>query len=159
MVSARPWKANAIVRLILCLIVCFFCGSYLLALLHHVNVTHKQDLRFYRLTASALGCTAAAMVFVYRPWTPENVASRLGGYLLCLYGGIFLGTLAQKTAPPTGPSVSQMIVAALSLQGAALILIPHFLREQGFSWNEAFGFRNNFKQSLMKGVILACLFL
>lgn len=159
MVSARPWKANAIVRLVLCLIVCFFWGSLLIGLLHHVHDSPKQDLRFYRLTASALGCTAVALVFVYRAWTPQNVASRLGGYLLCLYGGILLGTFAEKASPPSGPSVGQMIIAALSLQGAALMLIPHFLHEQQLSWKEAFGFANNRKQSIMMGIILACLFL
>jgi membrane protease YdiL (CAAX protease family) len=159
MVSARPWKPNAIIRLFLCLIVCFFCGSLLLGLLHHINVGPKQDLRYYRLTASALGCAAVAMVFVYRPWNSENLATRLAGYLVCLYGGILLGTWAQKTAEPIGPSVSQMIIAALSLQGAALVLIPHFLCEQQLSWKEAFGLGNNRSQAIMLGVILACLFL
>lgn len=159
MLSSRPWKANAIVRLFLCLVVCFFLGSLLVGLLHHAQVEPKRDLRYYRLTASALGCAAVALAFVYRGWTHENVISRLGGYLLCLYGGILLGTFADKTAQALGPSVSQMIIAALSLQGAALILIPHFLREQNLSWREAFGFGNNRKQAIMLGVILACVFL
>jgi membrane protease YdiL (CAAX protease family) len=116
-------------------------------------------MKFYRLAASAIGCAATAMVFVYRPWNPDNVASRLGGYLVCLYGSIFLGTWAQKTAEALGPSVSQMIIAALSFQGAALVLIPHFLKEQGLSWNDAFGFCNNLRRAVMVGVILACVFL
>jgi membrane protease YdiL (CAAX protease family) len=131
----------------------------LLAVLHHVDVDSKQNLRFYRLTASALGCAAVSLFFVYRPWNYENVVSRLGAFLVCLYGGIFLAAWAQKTAKPLGPSVSQMIIAALSLQGAALILIPHFLREQRLGWQEAFGFRNNPRKAIMLGVILACLFL
>jgi membrane protease YdiL (CAAX protease family) len=52
-----------------------------------------------------------------------------------------------------------MIVAALSLQGAALVLIPHFLREQRLSWKEAFGLGNNWRHAVMLGMILACLFL
>lgn len=159
MLSARPWKANAIVRLILCLVVCFFCGSLLAGMLHHVSLGSKQDLRYYRLTTSALGCAAGALLFVYRPWNQQNVAGRLGGYLVCLYGGILLGTWAQKKADPTGPSVSQMITAALSFQGAALVLIPHFLREQNLSWKETFGLGNNPRRAMMLGVILACLFL
>lgn len=159
MLSSRPWKANAIVRLFLCLVVCFFCGSLLVGVLHHAQVEPKQDLRYYRLTASALGCAAVALVFVYRAWTRENVISRLGGYLLCLYGGILLGTFADKTAQAVGPSVSQMIIAALSLQGAALILIPHFLHEQNLSWREAFGFGQNRKRAILLGAILACVFL
>jgi membrane protease YdiL (CAAX protease family) len=159
MVSARPWSLNAIVRLFLCLVACFVCGSMLVAVLHHENAGGASDLRFYRLTAAALGCTATAVVFVYRPWNPDNVVSRLGGYLVCLYGGIWMGAWAQKTAPPLGPSVSQMIIAALSLQGAALVLIPHFLQEQRLSWKEAFGFGNDRRRSMMLGVILACVFL
>jgi membrane protease YdiL (CAAX protease family) len=145
--------------LFLHLVVCFFCGSLLVTVLHHVGAGPRQDLRFYRLTAAALGCAASSMVFVYRSWTSENVVSRLGGFLVCFYGGICLGAWAQKTAQPPGPSVSQMIIAALSFQGAALVLIPHFLREQGLSWHEAFGFGNRRRQALLLGVILACLFL
>ena len=147
-------------RLILSLVACFFCGSLVASLLHHMDEGHRQSLRFYRLTASALGCSAASLVFVYRPWRSENVTSRLAGYLVCLYGGIALGAWAQKPAAEVlGPSVSQMIIAALSLQGAALILIPNFLREQHLSWREAFGFAHNRRQAIMLGVILACLFL
>ena len=158
MLSARPWNANAIVRLVLCLVVCFFCGSLLIGFIHHIHGP-KLDSRYYRLTASALGCAALAFGFVYRPWGRDNLTSRLGGYLVCLYGGILLATLAQKTIEHSGPSVTQMIVASLSLQGAALILIPHFLREQQLGWKDAFGFGNNRKQAIMLGIILACLFL
>src|SRR5258707_10664156 len=52
-----------------------------------------------------------------------------------------------------------MIIATLSLQGAALVLIPHFLSEQALTWNEAFGFANNPSRAIMLGVIVASLFL
>lgn len=160
MLSARPWNPSAILRLILCLVACFLCGSLIVGVLHHASAGARQDLRFYRLTASALGCAATAIVFVYRAWTPESAVSRLAGYLVCLYGGMALGAWAQKTGHTLpGPSVGQMIVAALSLQGAALAFIPHFLHEQRLSWREAFGFGNNRRQAIMMGVILACIFL
>lgn len=159
MVSARPWNANAITRLVLWLLVCFVCGSFLVGLVHQLHGGHKPDLRYYRLTTAALGCAAAAWLFVYRPLKIETLISRLGGYLVCLYGGILLGTWAQKSDGPSGPSVSQMIIAALSLQGAALVFIPYFLREQQLTWKESFGLGNNLKRALMLGVILACVFL
>jgi hypothetical protein len=159
MVSARTWTPNAIARLLLSLLVCFFCGSLLISVINHVSAGPKQDLRFYRLTAAALGCAATSLVFVYRTWNVENVVSRLGAFLVCFYGGIVLGALAQKGIQPLGPAVSQMIIAALSLQGAALVLVPHFLREQKLNWTEAFGFANNRRQAIMLGVIVACLFL
>jgi membrane protease YdiL (CAAX protease family) len=159
MLSARAWNPSAIVRLILCLVVCYYCGALVMATLLHVPAGARQDLRFYRLTASALGCAATAIVFVYRPWNPDNVASRLGGYLVCLYGGFGLAAWAQKAAPAMTPSIGQMICAALSFQGAALMLVPHFLREQGLSWKEAFGLGHDRREAVMKGVILACIFL
>jgi membrane protease YdiL (CAAX protease family) len=159
MLSARVWNPSAIIRLILCLIACLFCGSLLMAVLHAPGTGRAEDLRFYRLTASALGFTATALVFVYRPWDYESVVGRLIGYLICIYGGFFLGFLAQKNTKPLGPSVSQMVIAGLSLQGAALILIPHFLREQRLSWGESFGLANRRRDAVMKGIFVACLFL
>jgi membrane protease YdiL (CAAX protease family) len=159
MLSARVWNPSAIIRLILCLIACLFCGSLLMAVLHAPGTGRADDLRFYRLTASALGFTATALVFVYRPWDYESVVGRLIGYLVCIYGGFFLGFLAQKNTKPLGPSVSQMVVAGLSLQGAALVLIAHFLREQKLGWRESFGLANRRRDAVMKGILLACLFL
>jgi len=158
MVSARPWNPSAIMRLTLCLVVCLFCGSLVLSVAFHGH-GGPQDLRFYRYTASAFGSAATALVFVYRPWTLDNVITRLGGYLLFLYGAFILTFLAHSTGQPPAASVGQMIIATLSLQGAALVLIPHFLVEQGLTWNEAFGFHNNRARAFAWGVIFASLFL
>lgn len=158
MVTARPWTASAIARFVLCAIVFFFCGSLLLTMLHHPALGHRADLRFYRCTAAGLGCAATSLIYIYRPWNEWNVLSRLGGYLLCLFAGLILGGLAQSTTVAVGPSVSQMIVAALSLQGAVLVLIPHFLQEQKLTWSEAFGFRNNRGQAVVMGLALGCIF-
>ncbi|HLH57216.1 MAG TPA: CPBP family intramembrane glutamic endopeptidase [Verrucomicrobiae bacterium] len=128
--------------------------------MNHSGLGSRQDLRFYRLTASALGCMGTAIVFVYRPWTPETVVTKLGGYLVCLYGGFILGIWAQKNAHLTmGPSIGQMVVASLSFQGAALVFIPHFLREQQLTSREAFGFANNCRRAVFLGIIMACLFI
>ena len=158
MVSARPWNPSAIMRLTLCLVVFLFCGSLALSVLFHGRAFH-QDLRFYRFTAAAFGSAATALVFVYRAWNPENVIHRLGGYLLFLYGGFVLTYFAHNTGHSQVSPIGQMIVATLSLQGAAVLLIPHFLLEQGLDWNESFGFRNNPGRAVAWGVISASLFL
>jgi membrane protease YdiL (CAAX protease family) len=158
MVSARPWHPSAIMRLTLCLVVCLFCGSLLISSAYRMQSGH-HDLRYYRLTASAFGSAAVALVFVYRPWNAGTVVTRLGGYLLFLYGGFLLTYLAHNSGEPMPPSVSQMIIATLSLQGAALVLIPHFLSEQALGWDEAFGFANSPARAMIWGVIGASLFL
>jgi membrane protease YdiL (CAAX protease family) len=159
MLSARPWKANAILRLFLGVFVCVYGGALWVAVLQHAPVEGKDGLRFYALTASALVCLAGALIFLRKPWDFSNTPSRVGGFLVFLYAGIFLAAWTQKMTGTPGPSVSQMIIAGLSFQGAALLLIAHFVCEHGVSWTEAFGLANHCRQAIMLGVILACLFL
>ena len=62
-------------------------------------------------------------------------------------------------AGPSEPSTGQMLISTLSFQGAALVLVWLFLREQQMSWGDAFGFRNSWLVAVLTGIILACLFL
>jgi hypothetical protein len=52
-----------------------------------------------------------------------------------------------------------MIVATLSFQGAGLILITRFLREQQSSWAESFGLLNRRRQAVVLGLLAALIFL
>src|SRR5437868_7673898 len=108
MVSGRAWKPSVIMRFVLCNLSFCFCGSLLVTLLHHGPSGRAQDLLFYRLTASALGCTAASVAFVYRPWNPDQVIRRLIGYVCFFYAGLGLGMAAHKAGEIAGPSISKM---------------------------------------------------
>jgi CAAX protease family protein len=98
MLSVKPWKAEAIIRLILSLIVCFCAGSLAVAIMQH-------------------GKAGRAL------------------------------------------SVGQMIVAALSFQGAVLVLVTRFLREHGTTWKEGFGLAEQWPRAILFGFICASLFL
>jgi membrane protease YdiL (CAAX protease family) len=98
MLSAKPWKAEPIIRLILSLLVCFSVGSVVVAIMHR-------------------GAAARPL------------------------------------------SIQQMVVAALSFQGAALVLVARFLREHGTTWREGFGLRLQWHRALLFGFICASLFL
>ena len=52
-----------------------------------------------------------------------------------------------------------MLIAALSFQGATLLLAIPFLREHQVSWSEAFGFRERPKYALLIGLGTAIAFL
>jgi membrane protease YdiL (CAAX protease family) len=52
-----------------------------------------------------------------------------------------------------------MAVATLSFQGAGLVLIWRFLREQQSTWTEAFGLSNRRRQAVVGGVVAALVFL
>ncbi|HZR20981.1 MAG TPA: type II CAAX endopeptidase family protein [Verrucomicrobiae bacterium] len=160
MLTARAWNLFAVVRLLLCVAACFVCGSLLAAMLHHVALGREEDLRLYRMMKAALGCLAISFLFAYRPWTPDNWIFRLIVSVVLFYAGFAFGVLAQPhSAEALKPSISFMVVAALSLQGATLILIPHFLQEQRLTWHEAFGFRHDRRRAFILGIIVACVFL
>jgi membrane protease YdiL (CAAX protease family) len=75
------------------------------------------------------------------------------GFVVALWTQHILGPF------PTGASVGEMVIAMISFQGAALVLITCFLREQGTSWKEAFGLSNNARRAVVSGILVACLFL
>jgi membrane protease YdiL (CAAX protease family) len=77
------------------------------------------------------------------------------------YAGFLLGLWAESIAgpPPGDLTAGQVLVAGLSFQGAALLLIVPFLREHLVGWKEAFGLGNHLRQAILVGVVAACLFL
>jgi membrane protease YdiL (CAAX protease family) len=158
MLSAKPWKADAILRLLLSVIICFLAGSLLMTALHGPSGL-SSNLKFYSALAAAFAGLTTTLVLLHRPWKIEHLLRRVTLMLLCFYGGLLLGALAQKMAAPPTPSVGQMIIAAFSFQGATLVLIVPFLREHAMTWNEAFGFCNRWPRALLLALIVASLFL
>jgi membrane protease YdiL (CAAX protease family) len=159
MLSAKPWKTSAVLRLFFSLFLCILGGSLVMAALHfHPANTHAR-LRFYAPLAAALGFLAGAQVLLWRPWRFERLLWRLAGILACVYGALLLGYWAQTMAPTTAASLAQMVVGLLSLQGAALVLVWPFLREHRITWSQAFGMANGWPRAMGLGLLVACLFL
>jgi membrane protease YdiL (CAAX protease family) len=154
MLSARPWKSDAIMRFLLSVIICFFAGSVMVAALQN-----RAGIKFYLVLVPALICLGSALMFLRRAWQMENVLRRLAVVLGCFYGGLVLGAWAAKIAGPVTPSVGQMIINALSLQGAGLVLVIPFLREHETGWNEAFGLGRHWVRAILIGVAVACVVL
>ena len=162
MLSARPWKADSIMRLGISVIVCVFVGALLLSVLHYAGTGGKlRPLLFYSLAAAALGGLGTTLVLVNEPWPPKAFARRLFMLMGCAYGSLFLGMWVQQysgvAAAPS--SIWRVVIASLSFQGAALVLITRFLREHQTTWTDAFGFANRQRIALLWGVIVALIFL
>ena len=97
MLSAKPWKADAIIRLGLSVIVCVFAGSLFLSVQHYVSAGAKVSPKlFFPLTAAALGCLAATLILISKPWPLESFSRRLLTWMVCAYGGLFLGMWVQQ---------------------------------------------------------------
>src|SRR5262245_64230194 len=107
----------------------------------------------------ALVFFATTLYLLNRPWNVSRLARQLTGILVSFYGGLLFGAFVQRLAGAPPNSVSQMIIAALSFQGATLVLISLFIRNHEVSWTEAFGLKHNLGRAIPLGLIVACLFL
>ena len=159
MSSLQPWKTDAMVRLLVCIFLCFFSGSLLLALMHHARTASEPGILAFVVGGVTLLCLAVNLVLVQNPWPAERLMPWLGLTVFLFYASLLLGAWVMKLTGGAKSSVLVMIVAALTFQGAVLVLLPGFLREHGLGWSEAFGFRNEPRRAILAGLILASLFL
>ena len=162
MVLAKPWKADAIIRLVLSVMVCVYAGSVLASAGHYANAGGKASpWLFFPLVAVALICLVVALILIGKPWPTEAFGSRILALLVCAYGGLFLGAWVQRLSGVgmAEASIWRMVLATLSFQGAGLFLIARFLREQQSSWTEGFGLLNCPRQAMLLGLLAALIFL
>jgi membrane protease YdiL (CAAX protease family) len=162
MLSDKPWKPEAIVRLILGVMICVFAGSFLVSAMRFFTAGGKAGpWRFGGLAAGALMMLGGALVAINKPWPLDSFMRRLLVFLTLLYAGLGLGAWAQHLlGTPADQSVLNMVVVTLCFQGAALVLISRFLREHQIGWGEAFGFASPGQgRALLLGVFVALIFL
>jgi membrane protease YdiL (CAAX protease family) len=162
MLSAKPWKLDAVIRLLLSVFICIYAGSLAAAVMHYAQSGGKAGFKFYPAAAAAFVFLAAALFMSRKGWALENIMKRLMTLLGCFYAGLLLGAWAQQMASPDRsevPSAGQMVITVLSFQGAALVFIALFLREHRAGWAEAFGFYNRWPRAVLAGIVAACVFL
>jgi membrane protease YdiL (CAAX protease family) len=162
MLSDKPWKLEAVMRLFLGVIICACAGSVVIGALRFFNGAAKLDARlFLALVAGSIGSLGGALAAIRRPWPADRFTGRFMMLLGCLYLGLTLGSLAQHyaTGADAADSTAYMIITVLSFQGAALMLIWRFMHEHRLRWADAFGFHVKWKRALLFGVLTACAFL
>ena len=88
-----------------------------------------------------------------KPWRAEAVIQLIAGVFACLCLGVLaIGGLRQAgvTAFKSPDSFASVLLATLSFQGAAWVLILFFLKSHAVNWRDAVGLRNsNLKKSLL----------
>lgn len=144
MLSETPWRLEALVRLLLGVLVCVFLGGLLASLLRLARAESvAHPLTALAVILGGFVALGTALVLTRKPWHIEESRTRLMLFVAALYAGLVLVGTAQRLIPATAgtPHLSQMVLAGISFQGAALILIGLFLREHGLRWATAFGLR------------------
>jgi len=159
MLPAKPWRTDAILRLGASVVICIFLGALIEPVVRCFRGVRPEHPLLFLLAASlGFGAFLAALLLLRRPWALENFIRYFGGTLVCAYAGFFLSWCAARLLPETpegqGATV-RLLVAVLSLQGAALVLIFSFVREHKVGWNDAFGFKQNVLLSLLFGIAVA----
>jgi uncharacterized protein len=160
MLSHKPWRLEGVLRLILALLVCVCAGSLVSSAIYY-NGRPADKTEFAIISAFSFGFMALTLVLLHRRWTGEKVVRDAAFALTSFYAGLLIAAYGEKFAgtPFLGPAIGQMLIGMLSVQGAALVLVTVFLRQQSMKWEDAFGFRNNWRGALFIGLILAGLFL
>lgn len=162
MLSDKPWRGEAVLRLLLSVFIFVMLGSLITAAIgFFMNPNHASTWSFCLLAAaSALACVVAFARLI-RPWNPDLLTRQLGVFLLCLYLGLVLGMFALKfsNTEATTYNAWRVTIAAMSLQGAAIFLSIPFAGEHGLTWAGAFGFGNRWPRAVVHGMVMTILFM
>lgn len=159
MLSGPNWRADAVVRLFAGVFICMYAGSVLTGFLLGRPKEGATPAMLYAALGVSLGCLGVSLALLGRRWGPVGLKAKLAALLGCFYGGLFGGAWAQSMLVSGGPSVWQMVLASLSFQGAALVLVFWFLREHEIGFVEAFGANRSGGGALTAGCVAALLFL
>jgi membrane protease YdiL (CAAX protease family) len=159
--TAKQWKLDAMVRLVLSVFLCVFAGSLVLSAMHYAETSKRVSPWYFVLVAFALGLLGLALAAIRKPQTPENALRRIVLIAVSFYGGFALSFWAEHIAGPLpeGMTASQVIISGLSLQGAALVFLVFFVHEHQLRLSEAFGFRKHLGRALLAGVLTGALML
>ena len=159
MLFGRPWKSDAVARLIMSVFICIYAGSLVVSAVHYFKRNGLEWSPFYLVAGGALACLALCLAWMRRSWTLENAMRRIGVVMGFFYVALFLGVWAMQKSGRPDITVLQMVIAAISFQASGLVLIALMLREHGATWEEAFGFHHEWKRALGAGLVAAMIFL
>ena len=162
MLSERPWKFEAILRLVLSVFVCHFFGTVVVVAIHFVIRGAKENAGFFfGLVGGCAACSAAALVVLRKPWELDRFRRQFATLLASVYLALTLGAVAQHLAgkPVLSNPTWHTLAAALSFQGVAIVFVVRFVREHGMRLAEAFGLNERWPMALLFGALAAGIFL
>jgi membrane protease YdiL (CAAX protease family) len=162
MLDEKPWRPEAVLRLSMSVVLStIFLGMLGVLAVHCLMApTKANNVLTLAVIGGAIGCVAAMLFLVGRPWNmnPEQFLINALLLVVCMCAGLLLMIWATRLRGNDHEAdfpILEMIVAVLSFQGLALLWMFRFLREHRVSWAEAFGFGRKNIRSLLLGVIVA----
>lgn len=156
--SEKPWRVDAVGRLLASVFICFFIGATVATILQYFESPPKSSAPlFIFYCAGAFGSYIAAIVFLLTPWKQEKFLTKLISLLSCIYAGFMLNWLAQRQFESKSDlqnPVVTMLIAVVCFQGIAVVLTYFFLREHRMNWSEGFGLRDHPGKCIALGIFV-----
>src|SRR5262245_469214 len=118
MLSEKPWRAEAILRLVASVFVCVFMGTLVLPLIDFFSGPQKPGAVL--VPAVALGAMVflvVALIVLNRPWPFEKFPRNFLITSLCVYAGLMLtwwDVHLAGTPPKATDSTASILVTVLS---------------------------------------------
>ncbi len=163
MLSEKPWKIQAILRLGASILICIFLGTLVVAAIQFFDGSGKVNpILFWAAAAGALGAFSGALYTLRRTWPYQDFIRNYLVLMGCCCAGLVLTWWVMHALGSTGetqPSTLRIVVAVLGFQGAALLLVSRFLREHGTGWREGFGLKIDWPRALLLGLVFTLVFL
>lgn len=163
MLDEQRWRTLALVRLFASLLISmFFVGG----LARSVLIFFEQSIHSGvapLLSAALAGVISfgGMIILLQRPWPMNGVPKRLVLFAFFFYAGFaalwLTSWLAGEPLAGAGQTTGDILIAVLSFQGIALLLVHRFLREHGIGWSQGFGFRNHRWRAVGLGAVVAFL--
>ncbi|HET7625324.1 MAG TPA: CPBP family intramembrane glutamic endopeptidase [Verrucomicrobiae bacterium] len=160
MLSWKPWSFDGLVRLFVSVLICsVFIGGVGVGVVSFFYAPHHESSwKFLAASIGAIVCFLGGIVVLGRPRKSEKFVKHFIALLVFVYVGFFLMWLAARLhGGPENREIGntwKAVVVIFCFQGAALILVSRFLREQRMTWNEAFGLKNDTARALLFGAVL-----
>jgi len=160
--SEKPWRAEAIARLLAGIFVCTFLGSLTLsALRFDPAAARSSPTVFYLQIIAAALALLGTLAAIAKPWTFENFKVRAAISFTCCFLGLAFAGIAQKNSGNTSHQLTLLglTVAVLSFQGAAIPLIWIFTRQHGVNLRKGYGFSTGTSYAVMLGITAGLVFI
>lgn len=159
----KPWRVEAVVRLIASVIICIMLGAVVSAVAHYFEVpARKSPALFVGGSAVGIALFSVGLLLLAKPWPIEKYLRNLLILFVCVYVGFFTMWLVSRVTGDHGEiesSTLRVLIAVLAFQGAALVLVHFFLRAHETNWAEGFGLESHTEIAVLVGIIVGALVL
>lgn len=162
MLTDKPWRSEAILRLFLSVVVFGFLGALAIAAVKAARFDlAEKRVPFILLASGATGFAVGALVVLRRPWELARFTRSFALLLICIYVSLTLGAFAFAITAKfnAGSDALMMGIRVISFQGATLFLMHRFLRDHGTDWTAGFGLTRKPGMATVYGFLIACTFL